>query len=44
MADVLAYLLSLANALDIDLAATFERKMARNREKYPAEQFRGRAK
>ena len=43
MADVLAYLLSLANSLDIDLAATFERKMVRNREKYPAEQFRGRA-
>jgi dCTP diphosphatase len=43
MADVLAYLVSLANALEIDLAAAFERKMARNREKYPAEEFRGRA-
>jgi len=35
-ADVLAYLLSLANRLDIDLADVFERKMKRNAEKYPA--------
>lgn len=35
MSDVLAYLLSLANALDIDLAAAFERKMRKNAFKYP---------
>ena len=34
-ADVLAYLLSLANRLDIDLADVFEQKMKRNAEKYP---------
>jgi len=34
-ADVLAYLLSLANRLDLDLADVFERKMKRNAEKYP---------
>jgi dCTP diphosphatase len=42
MADVLAYLLSLANRLDIDLAEAFVRKMAKTRRKYPAEEFRGR--
>ena len=42
-ADVLAYLLSLANRLDIDLAEVFERKMKRNAEKYPAERFYGRS-
>ncbi len=41
-ADVLAYLLGLANRLDLDLAKIFEQKMERNAEKYPAEQFRGR--
>ena len=34
-ADVLAYLLSLVNRLDLDLADVFERKMKRNAEKYP---------
>jgi NTP pyrophosphatase (non-canonical NTP hydrolase) len=42
MADVLAYLLALANALEIDLSAAFEAKMAHNRTKYPADQYRGR--
>jgi NTP pyrophosphatase (non-canonical NTP hydrolase) len=41
MADVLAYLLALANQLDLDLAAVFEVKMTKNERKYPAEQFRG---
>ena len=41
MADVLAYLLSLANALDVDLAAAFEDKMARNERKYPPESVLG---
>lgn len=41
MADVLAYLLSLSNVLDIDLAAVFQRKMRKNRGKYPADRFQG---
>ena len=41
MADVLAYLLSLSNATGIDLAASFEAKMARNELKYPADRVRG---
>jgi NTP pyrophosphatase (non-canonical NTP hydrolase) len=36
MADVLAYLLSLATVLEVDLAAALESKMERNRRKYPA--------
>jgi len=42
MADVLMYLVSLAVAADIDLAAAAEDKMAKNRLKYPADEFRGR--
>ena len=41
MADVLAYLLSLANVLQIDLADALHRKMGKNRQKYPADRFRG---
>jgi|GEM_PF-284044 len=41
MADVLAYLLSLANVLKIDLAAALQKKMCKNRKKYPADRFRG---
>ena len=41
MADVLAYLLSLANAAGIDLAESFRAKMARNEAKYPADEVRG---
>lgn len=41
MADILAYLLSLANTMEIDLAAELERKMHKNRAKYPVEQVRG---
>ncbi len=41
MADVLAYLLSLANVLQIDLSDALHRKMAKNRKKYPADRFRG---
>ena len=44
MADVLAYLVSLANSLDLDLASTFYAKLAKVRLKYPADQFRGRAR
>lgn len=35
MADVLAYLLNLANALDIDVSDAFYKKMAKNAQKYP---------
>ena len=42
MADILAYLLSLANTLGIDLSAELERKMHKNRAKYPVERFNGR--
>ena len=42
MADVLCYCLALANSLDLDLAQALERKMAKNRQKYPVDQYRGR--
>jgi NTP pyrophosphatase (non-canonical NTP hydrolase) len=35
MADVLSYLVSLANAMDIDLAAAFADKVRKNSAKYP---------
>jgi hypothetical protein len=43
MADVLAYLLALANQLDVDLAATLAAKMQKNAQKYPVDQYFGRA-
>ncbi len=43
MADVACYLLSLANALGIDLSAAIREKLVKNADKYPAEQFRGRS-
>jgi len=42
IADILAFVLSFANALDIDLADALREKMEKNRAKYPAEEFRGR--
>ncbi len=41
LADVLAYCLALANELQIDLSDALIQKMAKNREKYPADEFRG---
>lgn len=41
MADILAFLLSLANVTGIDLAASFEEKMSLNRRKYPVEKNKG---
>ncbi len=41
LADVICYCVALANSMNIDIAQAFEKKMARNREKYPAEQFKG---
>jgi len=42
MADVLCYLLALANQLDVDLATAVRQKMVVNERKYPAHEFRGR--
>jgi NTP pyrophosphatase (non-canonical NTP hydrolase) len=41
MADVLAYLVMLADRLDVDLYRAMSEKMAINRAKYPAEKVRG---
>lgn len=41
MADVLAFLLSLANATGVDLADSFRRKMAKNELKYPVDEVKG---
>ena len=43
LADVLIYLVRLADKLDIDLARATRRKMAKNRAKYPAARVRGSA-
>ena len=42
MADVLCYLLAIANELDLDISSTMAAKMKKNILKYPAEEFRGR--
>ena len=42
LADVVCYLLALANGLGLDVADCVERKMVKNAKKYPAEKFRGR--
>lgn len=42
IADVACFLLSLANALDLDLSNAVRDKIAKNAVKYPAAQFRGR--
>jgi NTP pyrophosphatase (non-canonical NTP hydrolase) len=44
MADVLAYLLMLADALDVDLHRALVEKMTLNRAKYPADKVRGDAR
>lgn len=43
LADVMLYLVRLADVLDIDLAAAARRKLALNAERYPVEKARGRA-
>lgn len=43
LADVLCFLVRLADVLDIDLAAAARRKMAINAERYPVDKVRGRA-
>ncbi len=42
VADIACYLLSLCNALEIDLSDAVAAKVAKNCTKYPAERFRGR--
>ncbi|CAG4922910.1 nucleotide pyrophosphohydrolase [Paraburkholderia saeva] len=44
MADVLVYLVRLADRLDVDLFAAVLEKMAINRTKYPADKVRGDAR
>ena len=42
LADVLCYALAMANELDIDVSAALQSKMVRNKQKYPADEYRGR--
>ena len=44
LADVLIYLVELADTLDIDLAAAARAKIEKNARKYPVEKARGNAK
>ncbi len=44
VADILAFLLSFANAMDIDLSDALRDKMVLNARKYPAQEYRGRFK
>jgi len=42
LADVLCYALAMANQLGLDLTTAIRRKMAKNEQKYPANEYRGR--
>lgn len=42
LADVLCYAFALANELQLDISDCVRRKLVRNAEKYPADEFRGR--
>lgn len=42
LADVLAFVLSFANAMDVDLTQALVEKVRKNARKYPADDFRGR--
>ncbi len=42
LADVLCYALAMANELKLDVSSAVLQKMAKNEQKYPAEQYRGR--
>jgi len=44
LADVIIYCLSMANAMNIDLASSVMRKLGNNRKKYPANLYRGKAR
>ena len=43
LADVLIYLVRLADTLDVDLLQAATKKLQKNRERYPADKVRGRA-
>jgi len=42
LADVLCYALAMANELDLDIATVVRRKIAKNEQKYPIAEYRGR--
>lgn len=42
LADVICYALAMSNELGLDLATTVLAKIAKNKRKYPAEEYRGR--
>ena len=42
LADVMCYLLAIANEMNIDVTSTLNRKMELNRKKYPVEEIKGR--
>ncbi|MEK6677223.1 MAG: nucleotide pyrophosphohydrolase [Planctomycetota bacterium] len=42
LADIVAYVLSFATRMKIDLSSALEAKMRKNAEKYPADKFKGR--
>lgn len=44
IADILAYVLSFASTMDIDLSSALEDKMKKNAIKYPAQDFQGKYK
>lgn len=44
IADIFAYLLSIVNALEIDLTSVFLDKMKKNEFKYPVSEFKGKYK
>ena len=44
LADVVIYVLSLANALQIDVSTAVLGKLARNEQRFPPEEWRGRAR
>lgn len=41
LADILSYVLAMANTLKLDLSQTLRNKMEKNVKKYPAEDFKG---
>ena len=43
VADIIIYCLSLANAMNIDIAETIFKKLESNERKYPADKYRGTA-
>ena len=43
LADVVIYCLNLANTLEIDLASSILEKLEKNKKKYPADKYKGKA-